>query len=576
MKYILLLLLSLLTLYAKDFSIIIDKQFDQSLLDITQDYDRTISAIGITKNYKKSASSGTTYKSAFDYLDSFSDSYGSQIAFIKVDENANVIINKTSKIATFSEAIALVKTPNNGYFIGGYTLDGSLLIVKLDANANIIFSKIFGTKNYDRMNKLILLSDGGVLAVGTSSTSRSPSDSMFETGLGLNDIYLSRYSKDGKKLWSKKYGTEYDDRGIDAVEARDGSIIVISTTSYDKNKNITLMRITENGNKIWLKHYKEENNITPHKIIRLRDNNFLLSLTRRNALNKEQIRLMKFNLQKNILIDAKIPTSYSSVLKDIKEYSNGNIIGVGYVKDTYNTDALVMILDDKLTMINQEHYGDENYDAFNAVTILNNSQAGVAGISTSPISQESNMWVCLINQDGTITQVYAKIDNFYTSLSKLFKDEIKANQIKIKKDLTIELIDKNLLFKIGKYKLNKKQKLFIDGFSKKLLPFLDKNKKFIANLEVNGHTSSEWNKSSFSTNYLNNEKLSMGRAYSTLSYVFMLQNKSTQVWLADILKGSGLGFSKKIKIGDVENKEKSRRVSFKIILNDTNTVLNLI
>ncbi len=569
MKYILLLLFSLLTLYAKDFSIIVGKTFNQSLLDITQDYDRTISAIGITKNYRKSASSGTSYKSAFDYLDSFSDSYGSHIAFIKIDAKANVLINKTSKINKFSEAVTLVKTPNNGYFIGGYTLDGSLLIVKLDANANIIFSKTFGTKNYDKMNNLILLRDGGVLAVGTSSTSRSPNDNIFETGLGLNDIYVTRFSKDGKKLWSKKYGTKYDDSGIDAIEAIDGSIIVISTTSYDTNSNITLMRITENGNKIWLKHHKEKNNLTPYEIIRLRDNNFLLSLSTRNTLNKEQIRLIKFNLQKNILIDTKIPTSYSSVLKDIKEYSNGNIIGVGYVKKTYNTDALVMILDDKLTMINQEHYGDDNYDAFHAVTILHNSQAGVVGINTSPISQESNMWISLINEDATMAQLSTKIKNFYASFKELFQDEIKANQIKIKKDLTIELIDNKLLFKIGKYKLNKVQKLFMDGFSKKLLPFLEKNKKLIATLEVNGHSSSQWNRSSFNANYLNNEKLSMDRAYSTLNYIFKMQNKSTQVWLADILKGSGLGFSKKIKIDDVEDKQKSRRVSFKIILNDT-------
>ena len=129
------------------------------------------------------------------------------------------------------------------------------------------------------MNNLILLSDGGVLAIGSSTTSRSQNDYMFETGLGLNDIYLTRFSKNGQKLWGRKYGTSYDDRGIDAVEAQDGSIIVVSTTEYDNNKNVTLMRITENGKKKWLHHYKKDEVITPHKIIRLRDNNFLLSLS---------------------------------------------------------------------------------------------------------------------------------------------------------------------------------------------------------------------------------------------------------------------------------------------------------
>jgi len=315
-------------------------------------------------------------------------------------------------MSKFSEAIAIVKTPSNGYYLGGYTLDGSLLIAKLDSNANVIFSKMFGTKNYDRMNNLILLSDGGVLAIGSSTTSRSRYDSLFETGLGLNDIYLTRFSKDGVKLWSKKYGTLHDDRGIDAVEADDGSIIVISTTAYDTNKNITMMRISENGNKIWLKQFTNNSKVTPYKIIKLRDNNFLLSVSIRNDMNKEQIRLIKFNLQKNVLIDKEIYTSYSSVLKDIKEYSDGTIIGVGYVQDTYNRDALVMMIDNSLAMTHQEHFGDENYDVFNAVTILNNSQAAVAGINTSASSQESNMWIVKINRDGTIAKINLKAKSF--------------------------------------------------------------------------------------------------------------------------------------------------------------------
>ena len=411
-RYILTLLLITASLSAKDFSIIIDKPFNEALFDITQDYDRTITAVGFTKEYKNTGQTSTSYTNAFDYLSSISGSFGSQISFIKVDNNANIIINKASKMSKFSEAIAIVKTPSNGYYLGGYTLDGSLLIAKLDSNANVIFSKMFGTKNYDRMNNLILLSDGGVLAIGSSTTSRSRYDSLFETGLGLNDIYLTRFSKDGVKLWSKKYGTLHDDRGIDAVEADDGSIIVISTTAYDTNKNITMMRISENGNKIWLKQFTNNSKVTPYKIIKLRDNNFLLSVSIRNDMNKEQIRLIKFNLQKNVLIDKEIYTSYSSVLKDIKEYSDGTIIGVGYVQDTYNRDALVMMIDNSLAMTHQEHFGDENYDVFNAVTILNNSQAAVAGINTSASSQESNMWIVKINRDGTIAKINLKAKSF--------------------------------------------------------------------------------------------------------------------------------------------------------------------
>jgi len=573
MKYFIISLLILLSsLHAKnnDFSIIIKKPFNEALLDITEDYDRGISAVGFTKDYKQTSTSGDgVYTNAFDYLESISNAQGSQIQLIKVDKYAHTLLSKSTNLSRFNEAIAVVKTPANGYFIGGYTLDGDLIILKMASNGSIVFHKIFGTKNYDRMNNLILLSDGGVLAVGSSITTRDKHDSLFETGLGLNDIYITRFSKDGQRLWSKKYGTGYDDRGIDAVEANDGSIIVVSTTSYDNNRDITLMRITQNGDKIWLKHYKKGLFVTPYKIIRLRDSNFLLSLSQRNDIGKDQVRLIKFDLQRNILINKEIGTEYSSALYDIKEFSNGNIVGVGFVRDIYDTDALAMLLDSQLELLNQEHYGDENFDTFNAAKILHNSQIAVAGLRTDPKSQESNMWIVKLNNDLTMSQISTKTSSFYKQLTKLFKPEIDAGLLEIKEDLSISLTDMSLYFQVGQYKLTKKQKSFLLKLSKKLIPFLKANKEYVKTLEVNGHTSSEWGGVNFTSRYLNNEKLSMNRAYSTISYIFKNQSRPTQKWLAKVLKGSGFSYAKKITHNGDEDKKKSRRVSFKIILHQT-------
>ena len=58
----------------------------------------------------------------------------------------------------------------------------------------------------------------------------------------------------------------------------------------------------------------------------------------------------------------------------------------------------------------------------------------------------------------------------------------------------------------------------------------------------------------------------MNRSYSTLAFMFKKQNQKTKKWLSDVVKGSGLGFSKKQMFNEKEDREKSRRVSFKIIL----------
>ncbi len=567
--FLLLTSLLLLSLNAKDtdYSIIINKPFNSQLFAIVQDYDRDITAVGFTKKFNSQTQTNRSYTDPFKYLASINDADGTQMQLIKLNKKTGkVLLDKSSNLSRFSEAIAITKTPSNGYYIGGHTMDGQVILLKLDANANLIFKKSFGTKNFNSLKNLVQLNDGGVLAVGSSTSSRSINDPLFETGLGLNDIFLTRFSKDGRKLWSKKYGTRYDDRGIDAVEAYDGSFIVVSTTRYNKNRNVTLMRIGENGNKIWLKHFKQQKSIFAKKVIRLRDNNFLLALSEMDEMNKEQIRLIKFDLQKNVILDKKLHTQYSCALNDIKEYSDGGIVGVGYVRDAYDTDALVVMLNSGLKQLHQAHFGGDNYDRFNAVAILNNSQIACAGVFTYTQSQESNMWIVKLNRDATFVQKSAKAPKIYKMLKKLYAKEIKSKQIIINQDLSIKFIDKNLYFGASKYKLTKAQKIFLDRFSKKLISFLHQYKAQVKTLEVNGYTSSEWKNASFEEGYIKNEKLSMKRSFETLNYIFNSQDKKTKVWLTKILKGSGYSYSKQITSSDVENKQKSRRVSLRIIL----------
>ncbi|MBE0513583.1 hypothetical protein [Sulfurimonas sp.] len=571
MHYILTLLLLTSYIYAKttDFSIIIDEKFNNALVDVAEDYDRSISAVGFIKEYKDSSSNDSaTYSNAFDYLSSLSNAHGSQMHLVKVDNSANISLRKSMNLANFNEAVSLVKTPENGYFIGGHTLSGSLVLLKLDSHANKIFASEFGTPNHDKLSKLVSLRDGGVLAVGSSAASQNQSYDVFSNGLGLNDIYVARFSQNGTMLWSKRYGSYDDDTGIDAAEADDGSIVVLGKVNKGKQTGASLMRITEHGDKIWLYEKIEEKRITPHKIIKLRDSAFVVSLSQKDEMNKEQIRLLKVDLQKNILQDKTIYTTYSSVLKDIDEYSDGRLAAVGHVQDSYDTDGLVMLLDAKFSLLLQEHYGSVDFDSFHALDVLHDSKIAVAGVHTNKESQETNMWLLKLNRDLTMSQISNSVTNFYAQLAELFKDEIKANSLTLRDDLSINFSSESLYFEIGKHMLTNPQKKFLDSFGKKLLAFLYKNKEHIKALEINGHTSSEWGTSDFSSGYLNNERLSMNRSFATLSHIFNNQDEKTKKWLSEILKGSGLSFSKKIMLNEVEDKKRSRRVTFKIILFD--------
>ena len=609
-KIFLLTILCFSTLYAqqKKFLVTLPSVYNSVLYDVTQNYNQSITAVGFANRYKTRQGS-KTYTSAFEYLaDNSQNLYGKKTFLITLNtKSATQTQSDFAKIKRFNEGVSVIKTPQNGYFIGGYTFDGDLYVAKLDPFGKVITSKIFGTKNYDRMNKLIPLSDGGVLAVGNSTTSRDLYDPLFKTGLGLNDIFLTRFNQDGTILWSKKYGTEYDDRGIDATEAYDGSIVVIASTTYHKNHDVTLMRIGENGNKIWLHHYKEHKLLMPKRVITLKDNTFLASLVEQDEIGKKQIRLIRFDLQQNIQKDITLNTYYASELNDIKEYANGSIIGVGLTKDRYNTDALVMVLDENLEILCQEHFGGENYDIFNGVSILRNSDAFAVGYTYPDGMQTQHIYMAKIKPNCLLATIepqkettdkkpkyyqlhpysntktahnYYQINpsdnrtktkpqgSIYDKLLTAFSKEIQNKQIVISKNCTITLTSPTLLFKQGSFTLTTKQKYFLTPFSKKLTQFLSQNLNQIKTLEIIGHTSSEWQKTTDATSTYNlNMQLSLKRSFSVSRFIYATQNSNGQKILKQLLKDSGYSYAKLIKKDAVEDAKESRRVVFRIITN---------
>jgi outer membrane protein OmpA-like peptidoglycan-associated protein len=572
MKLFLTLLFITTLLYSKtdDFSIIIHKPFNAALFDITQNYDRTISAVGFSIPQQTLQNESQSYTNAFDYLASLSNKHSPQTTLVTIDNNAEIIQESVASLNYCNKALCFVKRANGGYFIAAYAQDGSLLLLQTNRNLKPLFKKRFGTKNRNRLHKLLALRDGGVLAIGSSYTSRNTSDSLFMQGLGKNDIFLTRFDSKGKIVWSKKYGTADDESGIDAAEAADGSLLILAQKEEQKVQKVIAMRIDTNGNKLWLKEIlpnsSHNESIKPQRLIRLHNNNFLALMTQYDKTQKEHIVLLKLNIYGKVLQTSTILTNYPSALVDIKEFANSMLMGVGYVKDRYDQDALAMLISNDLSMLKQEHYGDESFDAFYALDILNNSQVAVAGLHTDKNSQEQNMWIVKLNQDATLAQISMHSKDFYTALVKLFAKEISQGKIIIKKDLTIELCDPTLYFQAGEYKLTKAQKDFLQSFSKKLINFLYANRNIVKEFQIDGHTSSEWSNVDFQNRYLNNENLSMKRAFSVLRTIFLRQNHKEQKWLTTVIAGSGFAYSQRVFNKKEEDKIHSRRVNFKILL----------
>jgi flagellar motor protein MotB len=555
-----------MALFAQPYSIVIEGPFEDVLFDITQDFNRDISAAGFSQHYNQDTPSQQKHYSAFDYLETLASQSGEQIRLIRLNEHAHINFDFSNTLTRFNRAVSLIKTSDNGYFLGGYTQDGELLLLKLSSSGSLKFQRQFGTKNYDRMNRLVALRDGGVLAVGSSMTSRSQKDPQYTQGIGLNDIYLTRFDRQGNITWSKKYGTRSDDRGIDATEAFDGTLLLLSNFSDQTTQGISLMRLSEEGDKIWMHNYESEGILNAHRLITLRDNHFLTAISYYDANHAEQTRLIKFDLQKNILQEHNITTQGSNVISDIKERSNGAIVGVGHHTTHLKTEAMAITLDNTLHPIWKRYFDNFERSAFHALSVLHDGKIAVAGEVNKHASEVTDMWILKLNSDGSTTQMELHNGSLYDALCAAFSKEIQEKTLSITEDLTLHITAASLRFQVGEYELSSQQRSFLHRFNTKLFTTLYPYKEKIKTLHVNGHTSSEWGNLNLPKRYLNNVELSAKRAFKVLEFTYQDdQLRPYQEWMHALLSSDAHSYSERIiDKNENENELASRRVSFKI------------
>ncbi|ONI45217.1 hypothetical protein AN641_04420 [Candidatus Epulonipiscioides gigas] len=153
-----------------------------------------------------------------------------------------------------------------------------------------------------------------------------------------------------------------------------------------------------------------------------------------------------------------------------------------------------------------------------------------------------------------------------------FSDKLNELNMEIISDNTIRFKSPELFFDTGKSELTNTFKNILDEFFPLYIDLIYNNyKDVVKEIRIEGHTSSEWAEyinESENEAYFNNMKLSQDRALAVLEYIInMPSSEPYRQWLINNMTTTGLSSSKPIinfETG-LEDKEKSRRVEFKII-----------
>lgn len=157
----------------------------------------------------------------------------------------------------------------------------------------------------------------------------------------------------------------------------------------------------------------------------------------------------------------------------------------------------------------------------------------------------------------------------YQELVDEFSDDLDSWGAQIDRDLTFRFSRPDLLFDRGDTTLQPAFRNILDDFFPRYVDILSRPRyrDDIAELRIEGHTSSAWGGVSEAEAYILNMELSQARTRETVAYLLALDSVSGErSWLRTNLTANGLSSSRLVYGPDGEEDEAaSRRVEFRVV-----------
>lgn len=157
---------------------------------------------------------------------------------LKIDTQGDLLWERSFGGTGIEISQDIAKTDDGGYVITGNTFsndtnvsknngESDIWLIKIDDNGNLVWEKTYGGIHFDAGEGVSLSSDGGFIISGNSK-----SDGIDATkNAGENDIWLIKTDAEGNLVWQQAFGGTGLDFGFDAIENEDRSIVLIGETA---------------------------------------------------------------------------------------------------------------------------------------------------------------------------------------------------------------------------------------------------------------------------------------------------------------------------------------------------------
>ena len=229
------------------------------------------------------------------------------ILILIIPKGMDIVSNNSHSTNYFTQSIgtyefddsgqSIIKTIDHGFAIAGYTWSygngkSDMWLVKVNSQGNVQWNTTFGGSEIDRAFSLVQTSDQGFV-LGGETHSFSYSDSA---------ILIAKFSYQGELLWHKLLDNPENEVCYDVIEDTDSNIVLTGFSESDGNKDIKIIKLSSLGDLLWQYEYGGELDDIGYSIVQTSDNGYVISgVTWSYGLGNSDAILLKVNEKGTIL-----------------------------------------------------------------------------------------------------------------------------------------------------------------------------------------------------------------------------------------------------------------------------------
>ncbi len=343
------------------------------------------------------------------------------------------------------DATSIVKTPDGGFAVAGFTLstngdivdktttDADFWVFKLNPDGTLLWSKTYGGSGDDRATKIINTEDGGFAVTGYTRSD----DGDVSNNNGFYDYWLIKLDASGNLQWENTYGFSGNDQGQSVIQTADGGYFLTGFLDFDGRASQGIsaksqrhgvgefwgIKTNASGEIEWTQYYGGTNNDRSYDVLQTDDGGYIMigntesdDFDITNSKGSYDFWAVRITSAGELLWAKNYGGSGIEIAYGIIKSQDGNYFIIGDTRSSDqdvtnnkgNADAWLIKINDNGDLLWQKTYGGSQFDTGRSVKQFTDAKIVVFGTSRSNDQDvsanygQSDYWLVITDTDGGI------------------------------------------------------------------------------------------------------------------------------------------------------------------------------